>query len=170
MTACFSALPLPCVHCVSHEFPWNSESVLQQFVVSVDGNDPLIKWQMEKGLDWTISSVAGESYRVDVSMTSDSFFYTVFNVQHFLWLISDFSSCQIDLTELLENWVLKNLHIKTDKMIQVKPVWRNASFTLKYYSDALFDFPHWFGFSKRQFKVSVTYTRHWFVYFWACTV
>lgn len=36
-------------------------------VVSVDGGDPVIKWQMERGLDWTISSVAGESYRVDVS-------------------------------------------------------------------------------------------------------
>ena len=43
------------------------ESVLQQYVVSIDGNDPFIKWQMERGLDWTISSVAGESYRVDVS-------------------------------------------------------------------------------------------------------
>lgn len=36
-------------------------------MVSVDGGDPLIKWQLERGLDWTISSVAGESYRVDVS-------------------------------------------------------------------------------------------------------
>uniref|UniRef100_A0A3B4Z260 Mesenteric estrogen dependent adipogenesis n=1 Tax=Seriola lalandi dorsalis TaxID=1841481 RepID=A0A3B4Z260_SERLL len=78
--------------------------VLKQYVVSIDGKDPLIKWQMEKGLDWTISSVAGESYRVDVTL-------------------------------------------------DIKPVWRDAFFTLKYYSDALFDFPHWFGFSKRNFKV-----------------
>ncbi|XP_053187638.1 mesenteric estrogen-dependent adipogenesis protein-like isoform X2 [Scomber japonicus] len=90
-------------------------AMLKQYVVSIDGNDPFIKWQMEKGLDWTISSVAGESYRVD-----------------------------IDLTEALESWA---------DLVQVEPVWRDASFTLKYYSDALFDFPHWFGFSKRTFKL-----------------
>lgn len=38
------------------------------YVVSFDGSDPFIKWQLERGLDWTISSVAGESYRVDVSL------------------------------------------------------------------------------------------------------
>ncbi|XP_039632630.1 mesenteric estrogen-dependent adipogenesis protein-like isoform X2 [Perca fluviatilis] len=91
-----------------------------------DSNNPFIKWQMERGLDWTISSVAGESYRVD-----------------------------IDLTELLESWAAKNIHIITDKL-KVKPVWRDASFTLKYYSDALFDFPHWFGFSKRKFNLRLT--------------
>ncbi|XP_071362550.1 mesenteric estrogen-dependent adipogenesis protein [Trachinotus anak] len=101
--------------------------VLKQYVVSIDGNDPLIKWQMERGLDWTISSVAGESYRVD-----------------------------IDLTEALDSWAAKNIHIKTDKLMKVQPVWRDASFTLKYYSDALFDFPHWFGFSKRNFKLRLT--------------
>ena len=37
------------------------------YVVSIDGSDPVIRWQLERGLDWTISSVAGESYRVDVS-------------------------------------------------------------------------------------------------------
>lgn len=36
-------------------------------MLSIDGGDPLIKRQLEGGLDWTISSVAGESYRVDVS-------------------------------------------------------------------------------------------------------
>ncbi|XP_034746815.1 mesenteric estrogen-dependent adipogenesis protein-like isoform X2 [Etheostoma cragini] len=92
-----------------------------------DGSNPFIKWQMERGLDWTISSVAGESYRVD-----------------------------IDLTELLESWAAKKLHTITDKPIKVKPVWRDASFTLKYYSDALFDFPHWFGFSKRKFNLRLT--------------
>lgn len=95
--------------------------VLQQYVLSIDGNNPFIKWQMEKGLDWTIASVAGESYRVD-----------------------------IDLSELLESWAAENV---TDKPIKVKPVWRDASFTLKYYSDAFFDFPHQFGFSKRTFKL-----------------
>ncbi|XP_067464376.1 mesenteric estrogen-dependent adipogenesis protein-like [Thunnus thynnus] len=100
---------------------------LKQYVVSIDGNDPFIKWQMEKGLDWTISSVAGESYRVD-----------------------------IDLTEALESWAAKNIHIATDDLIKVEPVWRDASFTLKYYSDALFDFPHWFGLSKRKFQLRLT--------------
>ncbi|KAE8287412.1 Mesenteric estrogen-dependent adipogenesis protein [Larimichthys crocea] len=99
--------------------------VLQQYVVSIDGNDPFIRWQMVKGLDWTISSVAGESYRVDV-----------------------------DLTEPLESWAEKNIHVLSDKPI--KTVWTDASFTLKYYSDALFDFPHWFGFSKRKFKLRMT--------------
>nr|XP_046267402.1 mesenteric estrogen-dependent adipogenesis protein-like [Scatophagus argus] len=103
------------------------DRVLQHYVVSINGNDPFIKWQMEKGLDWTISSVAGESYRVD-----------------------------IDLTELLESWAEKHIHVITDELLKVRPMWRDACFTLKYYSDALFDFPHWFGFSKRQFKLRMT--------------
>ncbi|XP_033506611.1 mesenteric estrogen-dependent adipogenesis protein [Epinephelus lanceolatus] len=101
--------------------------VLKQFVVSFDGRDPFIKWQMERGLDWTISSVAGESYRVD-----------------------------IDLTEVLESWAAKNIIIITDEQKKVQPVWRDTTFTLKYYSDALFDFPHWFGFSKRTFNLRLT--------------
>ncbi|XP_068457385.1 mesenteric estrogen-dependent adipogenesis protein [Clinocottus analis] len=105
----------------------NEARVLKQFVVSIDGNDPFIKWQMERGLDWTISSVAGESYSVE-----------------------------IDLTEPLESWAAKNLHTITDRPMEVKPVWRDFSFTLKYYSDALFDFPHWFGFSKRKFNLRLT--------------
>ncbi|KAM4545158.1 mesenteric estrogen-dependent adipogenesis protein [Odontesthes bonariensis] len=99
--------------------------VLKQCVVSIDGSDPFIKWQLEKGLDWTISSVAGESYRVD-----------------------------IDLTEALESFAPQD--ITTDDPEEVKPVWGDASFSLKYYSDALFDFPHWFGFSKRTFKLKLT--------------
>lgn len=106
----------------SHEKP--EIKVLQQYVVSINGNDPFIRWQMEKGLDWTISSVAGESYRVDV-----------------------------DLSEVLENWGEKNIHIMSDKPVKVKPVWRDTCFTLKYHSDALFDFAHWFGFSKRKFNL-----------------
>ncbi|XP_033996263.1 mesenteric estrogen-dependent adipogenesis protein-like [Trematomus bernacchii] len=102
-------------------------AVLKQFVVSIDGNDPFIKWQMEKGLDWSISSVAGESYRVD-----------------------------IDLTEIMENWAVKNSSVITDKLTKVQPVWRDTSFTLKYYSDALFDFAHRFGFSKRKFSLRLT--------------
>nr|XP_020476092.1 mesenteric estrogen-dependent adipogenesis protein [Monopterus albus] len=111
---------------VTHKKAANQARVLKQYVVSINGNDPFIKWQIERGLDWTISSVAGESYRVD-----------------------------IDLTAALEGWATENTHIITNKIIKVNPAWRNASFTLKYYSDALFDFPHWFGFSKRKFKVVV---------------
>ena len=59
-------------------------------------------------------------------------------------------SSQIDLSETLESWAAENI---TSDQRKVKPVWTDASFTLKYYSDALFDFPHWFGFSKRTFKV-----------------
>ncbi|KAM9729118.1 mesenteric estrogen-dependent adipogenesis protein [Menidia menidia] len=98
---------------------------LREYVVSVDGGDPLIGWQMEKGLDWSISSVAGESYRLD-----------------------------IDLTEALESFAPRSA--AAEDRNTVKPVWRDASFTLKYYSDALFDFPHWFGFSKRTFKLKLT--------------
>uniref|UniRef100_A0A3P9KZI1 Uncharacterized protein n=1 Tax=Oryzias latipes TaxID=8090 RepID=A0A3P9KZI1_ORYLA len=89
-----------------------------QYVVSIDSSDPFLKWQMERGLDRTISSVAGESYWVDVS---------------------------IDIVEALETWTAEH-------PMSTEPVWRDASFTLKYESDALFDFPHWFGFSKRTFK------------------
>ncbi|XP_041657834.1 mesenteric estrogen-dependent adipogenesis protein-like [Cheilinus undulatus] len=105
----------------------NDARVLQQYVVSINGSDPYIKWQMERGLDWTISSIAGESYRVD-----------------------------IDLMEVVESWGAKNIQIISDEAIKVKPVWRDACFTLKYYSDALFDFPHWFGFSKRKFNLRLT--------------
>ncbi|XP_024121885.1 mesenteric estrogen-dependent adipogenesis protein [Oryzias melastigma] len=96
-----------------------------QYVVSLDGRNPFLKWQMERGLDRTISSVAGESYWVD-----------------------------IDIVEALETWTAEQ-QLPGDAM-KTKPVWRDASFTLKYESDALFDFPHWFGFSKRTFKLRVT--------------
>lgn len=49
-------------------------AVPKRYVVSVDGSDPFIRCQMERGLDWTISSVAGESYSVDVRRTL-YFFY-----------------------------------------------------------------------------------------------
>lgn len=100
-------------------------SLVKQYVVCIDGNEPFTKWQLERGMDGTISSVAGESYRVD-----------------------------IDLTEEIESWAAKNLI--SEDLMKVKPVWRDASFTLKYYSDALFDFPHWLGFSKRTFKLRMT--------------
>uniref|UniRef100_A0A3B3BXH5 Mesenteric estrogen dependent adipogenesis n=1 Tax=Oryzias melastigma TaxID=30732 RepID=A0A3B3BXH5_ORYME len=95
-----------------------------QYVVSLDGRNPFLKWQMERGLDRTISSVAGESYWVDVS--GFCLVFTIFGG------------------------------------MGTKPVWRDASFTLKYESDALFDFPHWFGFSKRTFKASL---QHFFIFY-----
>uniref|UniRef100_A0A8C2Z9X4 Uncharacterized protein n=2 Tax=Cyclopterus lumpus TaxID=8103 RepID=A0A8C2Z9X4_CYCLU len=101
--------------------------VLMQFVVSIDCCDPFVKWQLERGLDQAISSVAGESYKVE-----------------------------IDLTESLESWAAINSHLLTDNRMPVKPVWRDFSFTLKYYSDAFFDFAHWFGLSKRKFDLRVT--------------
>lgn len=61
-----------------------------------------------------------------------------------------FFSGQIDLTELLQG-----SEVATDDPRKAACVWRDAYFTLKYSSDALFDFPHWFGFSKRAFKVNV---------------
>lgn len=107
------------------------------YVVSLDGADPFIRWQMERGLDWTISSVAGESYRVDVSLwLFFSELMAVFKWKNRVVLV------QIDLSELLrgsEDWTAGPC---------------DACFTLKYYSDALFDFSHWFGFSKRAFKVN----------------
>ncbi|CAG00413.1 unnamed protein product [Tetraodon nigroviridis] len=95
------------------------------YVASIDGGDPLIRWQLETGLDWTISSVAGESYRVDV-----------------------------DLTELLQG-----SEVAAGDPRKGACVWRDACFTLKYYTDALFDFPHWFGFSRRAFKLRTMQAR-----------
>ncbi|KAM4620397.1 mesenteric estrogen-dependent adipogenesis protein [Polymixia lowei] len=97
----------------------------RRYVVSIDGRDPFISWQIERGLNWTISSVAGESYRVD-----------------------------IDLSEALQTWTERHFHVLPGKDITAH-VWRDTCFSLKYYSDALFDFPHWFGFSKRKFKLAV---------------
>lgn len=133
-------------------------------MVCIDGNNPFIKWQMERGLDWTISSVAGESYSVDVRRTRYSLpsvyaSYISPTKLQFLYFgaESDLFWCQVDLTEPLESWAAINIHMINDKLLKVKPVWRDASFTLKYHSDALFDFPHWFGFSKRKFNVSISF-------------
>uniref|UniRef100_A0A3Q2NNM9 Mesenteric estrogen dependent adipogenesis n=1 Tax=Fundulus heteroclitus TaxID=8078 RepID=A0A3Q2NNM9_FUNHE len=96
--------------------------VLREYVFSINGGDPMTKWQMERGLDWTISSVAGESYRVE-----------------------------INLSEILNSLAAEGL--VDEDLMKYNPTWKDASFTLKYYSDALFDFPHWFGFSKKSFKL-----------------
>ncbi|XP_061607563.1 mesenteric estrogen-dependent adipogenesis protein-like [Phyllopteryx taeniolatus] len=94
--------------------------VAKRYVVCVRGADPVVRWHMEAGLDWTISSVAGESYEVEV-----------------------------DLTDALNMWATHN-------MTGIKPEWVDSSFTLKYHSDPLFDFPHWLGFSKRKFKLRLS--------------
>ncbi|XP_048035841.1 mesenteric estrogen-dependent adipogenesis protein-like isoform X1 [Megalobrama amblycephala] len=96
---------------------------LGYYVVAINGSHPMIKWEIERGLDLTISSVAGESYTVDV-----------------------------DVSAALQGWVGENFHIIVDAE-KVKPVWKDTHFTIKYRSDALFDFPYRFGFSKRHFKV-----------------
>lgn len=98
--------------------------VLKRFILSIDGSDPYIRRKMERGLDWTISSVAGESYRVD-----------------------------IDFEDALRTCAGQGFRIIANGE-KIRPVWRDTSFTFKYYSDAWFDFSHWFGFSKRQFKIS----------------
>lgn len=126
----------------------------QRYVVSVDGSDPFIRWQLERGLDWTISSVAGESYRVEVRMDDSLIslitltydFLCFLKVCLFLFLL--LLRGQIDLAELLETCAI------CSPPVNVSPAWTNASFTLKYSSDALFDFAHWLGFSRRSFKVS----------------
>ncbi|XP_052423501.1 mesenteric estrogen-dependent adipogenesis protein isoform X1 [Carassius gibelio] len=98
--------------------------VVGYYVVAINGSHPMIRWEMERGLDMTISSVAGESYTVDV-----------------------------DVSAAIQGWVGESLQILVDAE-RVKPIWKDAHFTIKYRSDALFDFPYWFGFSKRQFKVT----------------
>ncbi|XP_010902557.2 mesenteric estrogen-dependent adipogenesis protein [Esox lucius] len=98
--------------------------VLQRYVVAIDGSNSLIRWEMERGLDRAISSVAGESYRVD-----------------------------IDLSDALHGWAGGRLCLLSDGGTD-RPVWKDTCFTLKYYSDALFDFPHWLGFSKRQLRIT----------------
>ncbi|XP_051973144.1 mesenteric estrogen-dependent adipogenesis protein-like [Xyrauchen texanus] len=101
-----------------------NDPALGYYVVVINGNHPMIRWETERGLDMTISSVAGESYTVDV-----------------------------DLSTALHGWVGENFQILVDGE-KVKPSWRDMHFTIKYHSDALFDFAYWFGFSKRQFKIT----------------
>ncbi|KAI1893584.1 hypothetical protein AGOR_G00125230 [Albula goreensis] len=99
-------------------------TVLKQYVVVINGSNPVIKWEMERGLDHTISSVAGESYSV-----------------------------KIDFSDLLQIWAGESFHLPVDGQ-KIKVDWQNTCFCLKYHSDALFDFSHWLGFSKREFKIS----------------
>ncbi|XP_061902946.1 mesenteric estrogen-dependent adipogenesis protein-like [Entelurus aequoreus] len=102
-----------------------STDVVKRYVVSVDCANALVRRRLEQGLDWAISSVAGESYQVEM-----------------------------DLSETLDTWAAGNL--PKDDGTGVRPRWAGASFTLKYHSDALFDFPHWFGLSKRKFQLRLT--------------
>lgn len=39
-------------------------------IVALNGSHPLVRWQMEQGLDKAISSVAGESYNVKIDVSS----------------------------------------------------------------------------------------------------
>ncbi|XDV54485.1 hypothetical protein PO909_022768 [Leuciscus waleckii] len=45
-------------------------TALRYYVVAINGSHPMIRWEMERGLDRTISSVAGESYTVDVDVSA----------------------------------------------------------------------------------------------------
>ncbi|XP_061786937.2 mesenteric estrogen-dependent adipogenesis protein [Nerophis lumbriciformis] len=109
---------------VSTHLP-TSTDVVKRYVVSVDGANPLVRRRLEQGLDWAISSVAGESYQVEM-----------------------------DLSETLDTWAASNL--PKDDRTGGRLRWAGASFTLKYHSDALFDFPHWLGLSKRKFELTLT--------------
>lgn len=115
---------------------------------------------MERGLDLTISSVAGESYTVDVSSSVEETCFQWFMMRLVLffwqgkkkyWKVNAFF-VKVDVSAALQGWVGENIQILVDAE-KVKPTWKDAHFTIKYRSDALFDFPYWFGFSKRQFKV-----------------
>ncbi|XP_057677160.1 mesenteric estrogen-dependent adipogenesis protein-like [Corythoichthys intestinalis] len=96
-----------------------AEEVARHYVVCVHGANPVVRWHMDAALDQAISTVAGESYVMEV-----------------------------DLTKTLDVWAARN-------MAGSRPEWVNASFVLKYHSDALFDFPYWLGFSKRKFELQL---------------
>ncbi|XP_063059686.1 mesenteric estrogen-dependent adipogenesis protein-like [Engraulis encrasicolus] len=98
----------------------------EYFIVVLNGSHPAVRWQMEQGLDRTISSVAGESYSVE-----------------------------IDLSQALHSWVERRKNV-LPSVLKGKS-WGICSFTLKYHSDALFDFSFWFGRSKRHFKINYKY-------------
>lgn len=135
--------------------------VLGYYVVAINGSHPMIRWEMERGLDMTISSVAGESYTVDVSSVETLFFNDVWysNLVSFFWQCKKLIQINIfiyifkvDVSAALQGWVGESFQILVD-VEKVKPIWKDTHFTIKYRSDALFDFPYWFGCSKRQFKV-----------------
>ncbi|KAG5284716.1 hypothetical protein AALO_G00029700 [Alosa alosa] len=48
---------------------YRTAEVSTYFIVVLNGKHPLVKWQMEKGLDRAISSVAGESYNVEIDLS-----------------------------------------------------------------------------------------------------
>ncbi|XP_066556384.1 mesenteric estrogen-dependent adipogenesis protein [Amia ocellicauda] len=98
--------------------------VLKHLIVPINGSHPGIQWEIEKGLDWAISSVAGESYHV-----------------------------RIDVKEALQNWANETGFEMCVDGRRFKPAWTNTCFMLKCHSDALFDFPFWLGFSNHKFKL-----------------
>lgn len=73
---------------------------------------------------------------------------------------------QIDLSEILQSLAAEGL--LAENLMKYNPTWKDASFTLKYYSDALFDFPHWLGRSKRSFQASQLFlcTPNHKIYIW----
>lgn len=81
------------------------------------------------------------------------------NVVSFLWQCNKWIQINIfiyffkvDVSAALQRCVGESFQILVD-VEKVKPIWKDTHFTIKYRSDALFDFPYWFGCSKRQFKV-----------------
>lgn len=58
----------------------------------------------------------------------------------------------MDLGDIVSSWMGETFRIPVDGE-KVTPVWKNTTFAVKYRSDALFDFSHKLGLSKRQFKI-----------------
>ncbi|MGH0186407.1 UNVERIFIED_CONTAM: hypothetical protein FKN15_021431 [Acipenser sinensis] len=67
--------------------------------------------------------------------------------------VADGGSTPIDVKDALQRWMDQEKFAITLGHQRFKPVWRDTWFVLKYHSDALFDFPFWFGFSKRKFTI-----------------
>ncbi|XP_029459022.1 mesenteric estrogen-dependent adipogenesis protein-like [Rhinatrema bivittatum] len=107
-------------------------TVIKQFFLIINGRSPWMQQQLEEKLNQAISSVAGESYTV-----------------------------KLDLKECLQTWTYQTNFVLPHESRFITPDWQNTSFTLKYNSDALFDFPYWFGFSKRNYTIQgkITYLK-----------
>ncbi|XP_053564445.1 mesenteric estrogen-dependent adipogenesis protein-like [Bombina bombina] len=111
----------------------NQAKVLKQFILIINGNNPMIKWEMERGLNDVFSSVSSENFTV-----------------------------KIDLKETLQKWTQDQGFAITVGPRTVTPDWLNTTFNLNYESDASCDFPYWFGFSKRRFSLhgKIVYLRN----------
>ncbi|MEE6472524.1 hypothetical protein FKM82_009640 [Ascaphus truei] len=98
---------------------------LQQFILMINGQNPRITRQMESGLNYVLSSVAVESYTV-----------------------------KIDVADALLKWTQEEGFTLPVDSHAITPDWQNTTFKFNYHSDALFDFPYWFGCSKRTFPIN----------------